>query len=361
VTAKKAAPPAPVETDPATAAGADGFSGGDSLDIGSSWEFIAPNVPTLAVVRGLLETLRDWWGIRPVDYIEHVHVLTQSKKNPWRRPGAPEYVDVANLYFSVAGRIAMLAAAAELHGWRVDIRPEPNTPTGIPGYLMTEPRIVYRAYVDIYAPVGTPRMVQPDPRDPTAALDHGPMSTVREWKLVASRPGTSAVLAAGGRGAAGSNPHEKAETSAHGRAIAAHGFGVLPGSGVASVEEMREALANRGRAGTVEDPGPAEDQPATKADRESLIREALTLAQALTEALGEDELYKWGRLAAICLQQYGVDVVSQRDTERPDVVLAVDLFRLNLANARQIRDYLRRQLSKAQDPLGGAGGPAPGS
>jgi hypothetical protein len=84
-----------------------------------------------------------------------------------------------------------------------------NVPEGnSAGFLFTEPNLVYREYCNIYK------------HD-----ENG------EVLFLGSKPGMS-------MGKQGANAFEKIETSARGRSIAAWGFGVLPGSGIASLEEM---------------------------------------------------------------------------------------------------------------------------
>ena len=122
--------------------------------------------------------------------------------------GNTEWVEVWRLYMTVAGRVAMVQKACEVNGWNVDFSPEANVPENNPaGFLFTEPSLVYREYCNIYTHDGE----QPI--------------------FIGSKPGMS-------MGKQGNNAYEKLETSARGRAIAAWGFGVLPGSGIASLEEM---------------------------------------------------------------------------------------------------------------------------
>lgn len=189
----------------------------------SQWEFI-DRVPTAEDVIALLAGLPDVWGIAALDYLDFVQPLPQSKKvkrTNERGQVITDSVDCYVLYMSVAGRQKMINDAAEKHGWRVDFVPEPVTPTGAAGYISLEPRIVYREYVQI-------RLWTEGEVDP----------------VLGSKPGTAWVPFSGGSNAAASNPYEKVETSARGRAIAAWGFGVFPGSGVASLEEMQGARAN---------------------------------------------------------------------------------------------------------------------
>lgn len=130
-----------------------------------------------------------------------------------------EYKTVYTLYVTVAGRISMANDIADTNRWRIDLVPEPNTPSGIPGYLVwDEKHLVYREYAEIWQ------------------LNEDGTET-----LLGRKPGTASVPATGGSGAVESSRFEKVETSARGRALGAWGIGVLPGSGVASYEEMKEA------------------------------------------------------------------------------------------------------------------------
>ena len=182
------------------------------------WEFVG-EAPTRDRVTELLSRLPSVWGVKTVDFADYVQALPQRKKiKVPREPGSTvmidQYLDCWTLYMSVAGRMKMLEAAAEQNGWMVDFEPEPVTPTGCPGMLQMDERVVYREYVRIEAWTtdedGTPRI-----------------------RKLGRKSGTAWVPSRGGSGAVSSNPYEKVETSARGRAIAAWGFGVLPGSGVA--------------------------------------------------------------------------------------------------------------------------------
>jgi hypothetical protein len=185
-----------------------------------NWEFT--EVPTATRVLELLATLPPVFGVSYRGFADFVQPLPQKKKITKVNEKGQKYVDpveVWHLYFAIAGRVKMLQAAAEVNDWRVDFQPEKHVGGDRPrGYLETEPKIVYREYVRIYE------------RD-----------TEQEWRLIGSRPGTAHVPRSGGSNAAGTNPYEKVETSARGRAIAAWGIGVLPGSGIASLEEMQDA------------------------------------------------------------------------------------------------------------------------
>lgn len=183
----------------------------------SQWEFI-DRIPTREEVLQLLGTLPDWWGVPYVDLAEYVQGLPSTKKqkvtvtNNGRTRKEERLYEVVTLYMGVAGRLQMLNRAAELHGWEVEFQPEPRTPTGVPGFLQMDDRLVYREYLVI--------------------------KSREDEDSLGMKPGMAWVPYTGGRQAAGSNPYEKVETAARGRAMAAWGIGVLPGSGVASLEEM---------------------------------------------------------------------------------------------------------------------------
>lgn len=193
----------------------------------SQWEFIGVP-PTREDVIRLLNTLDPVWGVESVDFADYVQALPQKKKIKKPHPTNPsitidEYVESWTLYMGVAGRMKMLENAARENNWRVDFEPEPTTPVGIPGLLQHgDGRIVYREYVKVYE-----------------------VGTDGERREFGSKSGTAWVPYSGGSQAAGSNPYEKVETSARGRALAAWGFGVFPGSGIASVEEMQAAQQNQ--------------------------------------------------------------------------------------------------------------------
>jgi hypothetical protein len=177
----------------------------------ASWEFLEP--PLTEDVEALLKAMPLWWGVSPADYIDYVHALSQ-RKNVSPDPQGKDYKTVWTLYMSVAGRIAAISQVAQKNDFRVDFEPEPNTPTGIPGFLEYDDRIVYREYCSVWTADG---------------------------QLLGRKPGMAWVPKEGGSGAVASNRYEKVETSARGRSIAAWGVGVLPGSGVASLDEMATA------------------------------------------------------------------------------------------------------------------------
>jgi len=222
----------------------------------SSWEFI-DTPPTIEDVTRLLSSLPDVWGIKQVDFIEYVQPLSQ-KKDLSLRQGVKEYHQVWNLYFTVAGRIAMITQAAILNDWIVSFEPEEFGEKQ--GFVEYGDRLVYREHCHIQKIMGT--LTEPQ------VIELG------------RKPGMAWVPNQGGAGAVSSNRFEKVETSARGRSIAAWGFGVIPGSGVASFDEMQMVSEGRraeGRRGQQ----PQQRQPAVpRSDLDSRLRVAMgTLGQ----------------------------------------------------------------------------------
>ena len=209
-----------------------------------AWEFIgAP--PTPEQVKTLLDTLPPVWGIEQVDFLEYVQPLSQSKNIATER-GVKDYREVWTLYFTVAGRVAMINQAAMLNGWAVSFVPEEGT--AIPGFVEYGDRIVYREYCVIYDGEGK----------------------------ASRKPGTAWVPGSGGSGAVATNRFEKVETSARGRAIAAWGFGVIPGSGIASFDEMLAARDNATTSGRGRGQQQGPPQPRmSRADMESALRQSI--------------------------------------------------------------------------------------
>lgn len=207
-------------------------------------------------------------------YLPYILPMSNNSKVKIQDPQRPDrtidsWVTQTTLYTQVAGRLRILADVAARNGWAVTIRPEPITPTGIPGYLRFDDRLVFRVYVDI--------------KD-----KHG--------DSLGSRFGTAWVLHEGGSNAAGTNPYETVETSALGRALAQWGFGVLPGSGIASVEEMRLAKSNQG---SPHGAGKGGKEPREKEERGDLIASAIDFMErrrkmsGITQEEVDAGLAKW--------------------------------------------------------------------
>lgn len=251
----------------------------------SNWEFI-DRTPTRIEVMQLLIDLPPVWGVEAKDFIDYVQALPQNKKVKMPHPERPDtivsrFIENYSLYMSVGGRQQMLRSAQEAHGWRVDYRPEPITPTGVPGYLSFSGRLVYRVYVDIYAPI--------DGDEP--------------FTLIGTRSGTAWVPETGGRNAAESNPYEKVETSALGRAIGAWGFGVLPGSGIATVEEMAAIAGNRAYQN---ESGSARDGGGGRDSRETLLEATMSTIELYRQLAGIEDAEVAAKVAKFLVERLGI-------------------------------------------------------
>lgn len=276
----------------------------------TSWEFIG-TAPTVDAVRALLEKLPEQWGVAPVDFLDFVQALPAKKKikrqtenDRGRKVTVDEWVDIWSLYMTVAGRIAMLNRCAEVNRWRVDLTPEPG-PDGRGGYVELgvgeDGRIVYREACIIYE------------RVEGGGAD--------EERLLGTKSGTAWNAAQlPGESAKATSPFEKVETAARGRAIAAWGIGILPGSGVASVEEMQNrAQIERGQQRQQQrDADPRRpDRSAPRKTREELIDEAYTIAEDIRQRRGEDKpiarsIIEYGRTIGVA-QDFPTDADDDSD------------------------------------------------
>jgi hypothetical protein len=315
-------------------------------DPGSNWEFVN-RVPTKDEVRALLAKLPPVWGVVPVDFLDYVQALPSTKKmkvwqdvpgkkgSPTKRLKVDAYFDVFTIYFSVAGRIQMLRTAQELHGWRVDFIPERMPYKDCPpGYL--EPpaskRLVYREYVEIS------KVYDMRPDEPLVS----PVELTNPVVL-GRRPGTAWVPREGGTNAAGSNPYEKVETSARGRALSAWGFGVLPGSGVASVEEMLGVSQNRA---AIEAEAKQEGDPESAPfDREECIATILTMSEDIAQRSKQSEGEKLDRIATYAKKTFNVEMVGAADPETGEP-MELDWSRLKNGHLQLMRNSVKRKLAE---------------
>lgn len=298
----------------------------------TAWEFL-DRVPTGEEVTRLLDSLPRVWGVATVDFIDYVQPLPQKKKvrKPNPNGNGPEIttsIEAYTLYVSVAGRVKMVESAQALNAWRVDVVPEPVTPTGVPGYLSFETRLVYRLGVWIY--------------------ERG--EGFGEERLLGVRHGTAWVPYSGGSNAAATNPYEKVETSALGRALAAWGFGVLPGSGIASVEEMAAMRSNeavlRAQQGAQRGGRRAEPQ-----DPQELLEETLALMEQVRQARGKDESDMNAMAGTFLADRLGVKgaFVDPNDPSRGVNWAAVKPGQLRLLS-NAFRETLKR-IDEADNPL----------
>jgi hypothetical protein len=292
----------------------------------SQWEFV-DRVPTRGEVLDLLKTLPPVWGVNTWEFAEYVQGLPSTKKVKFRDAAGrkvDEYRDIVTIYMSVSGRIKMLEAAQEMNDWVVDFEPEPVTPTGIPGFVQNDERIVYREYVVI------------------SKLRDGRDEPLR----IGRRPGTAWVPRTGGSQAAGSNPYEKVETSARGRALAAWGFGVLPGSGIASLEEMQGSRDNRTSMDAEQPAQQQADRPSGRRSRGDLMTDLLTAAEAIRQARGQEDDEIKTKLAQYCQQAFGVDVAAEKD--EGGMVTKVDLSKLRDGQLQLAINAMRDSLRQIQ-------------
>lgn len=288
----------------------------------SQWEFL-DRVPTRDDVLELLATLPPVFGVSTVEVADYVQALPQKKKTriPHPDPARAEqgvkvekFIEAHTLYVGVAGRLKMVQQAAEFNGWSVDFEPEPNTPTGVPGWLEMGERIVYREYMVV--------------RD-------------GDGRLLGRKPGTAWVPRTGGSQAAGSNPYEKVETSARGRAIAAWGFGVLPGSGVASLEEVTGAGANRAAIDAEEaQAGGGSNGGRVRESRDDMLQRCLAVAEELRQERGISEEEAREKTAEYLHTQLGVKSVWNAEEKTIDWAKVKDGQILLLTNS--MTDALRK-------------------
>ena len=231
-----------------------------------SFEFI-DEAPTESTVAELLEQLPPWFGgVVPLEYLDYVHPLPSTKTMGFGQDRRKH--EVFTLYVTVPGRVQMANEAAGNLGLELHMVPEPDVSP--PGMLSMAERIVYREYCEFR----------------------------KDGAVLHRRPGMAWVPAEGGKNAAGSNPYEKVETAARGRAIAAYGLGVLPGSGIASLEEMLTPVHAPG-----EDPQP-------RKTRDDLLLELIEASDAVAKLRGMD----WDEMTAKQLEflqrSFNVDATS---------------------------------------------------
>lgn len=290
----------------------DGTDGGTDDGGLSNWVFVE-RTPTADEVLALLGTLPDVWGIRVAAFIDYVQPLPQRAKiraldgTPVKGPdGKDTYRTEYRLYMSVAGREMMMVAAQEINDWRVDYVPS--------DYMRIEENkgaAIYRETCVIYERAG--------------AAEDGTFQFIQ----LGSKPGTAKF-----RGV--DRPAEVAETAARGRSIAAWGFGVLPGSGVASLEEMSGVPA-----GPVDEPPPGRRQEKEEPkSKEDLVKEVLLLAEEARQLRDEDEFKMRERLADY-IRGLGVEIAVQNEDQK---VVNFDWKGVSPAQLRLTRGQLQKSL-----------------
>lgn len=192
------------------------------------WEWEG-DPPSVTEAMDALSSLPLVWGVATVDYAAHVLPMSQAQtiylddngnRVPSKRMSKAQSVIVIwRLYMQVAGRLAMLNQALLLNDWEADFEPDPTTGyidgKGLPAFV-GQKETVYREYLVLRRPVNG---------------DRG-----QGFYEFGRRPGMASL-----KSSDRVPPWEKLETAARGRALGAWGFGVLPGSGIASLEEMELA------------------------------------------------------------------------------------------------------------------------
>jgi hypothetical protein len=154
-------------------------------------------------ILALCNKARDVGSVRHADFAEYVVVLEA------RRKVGDEWQTVEHAYMAVDGKLAMANADHRKQAKRLDFH-EPKVLLDNPEQLTLQVTVTSEIY-------GT-------------------------------RHGIATSRKKGGAHAEREFPWEVAETSAIGRALAAMGYGLLPGAGLASAEDMLRVQAANGQA-----------------------------------------------------------------------------------------------------------------
>lgn len=260
----------------------------------SNWVFIDEK-PTVERTIELLDSLKPVYGIRTVDFADYVQpLMVRGKDEPGYR-GVKEW----RLYMSVAGREMMLAAAQEQNEWGVDSTGEYITVAGADG----KDRTVYKVTIDI--------------------------RLFGKGSRLGTRQGVAALHG-------GTHPFEKAETGANGRAIASWGFGVLPGSGVASLDEMTTG------------PQPAQERqqkgPKTQEDPAEILKEVTDLAEEARKLRGFSDHERDEKLANYIKSISGIEIVSKQDEDGK--IVELDWSKVKPAQLQMARGQGRKTLAQ---------------
>ena len=230
---------------------------------GESWVWV-DDPPSPDEVLERLMALPPTFGIEMAKFIEYVFPFPARQKV--ERNGTTEYVDTWRLYMQVAGRIKMLA----------DLQDRANlTVEEVQDFPSLDP-VVVRVGISIESPPANTDIV---------------LNGMR-WGISKTKGSDSAW--------------EKAETAARGRAIAAWGIGIMPGSGIASVEEMRDYEQGR-----VERPGTKPD----KRGREEILESTMAAIEGLRQARNEDRDKLYTGIASYVQTNLGVQILDGEDLD----------------------------------------------
>lgn len=181
--------------------------------------------------------------VKHEDFIDYIVILKR-----WRRVEG-EWEETESAYMSVDGKIAMANSDHRLQGKRLDF----ENPVVLEN---DDQRVTLMVFVvsEIYG------------------RRHG-IATSRKLE---------------GAGAEQTNPWETAETSAIGRALSTMGYGVLPGAGLASAEDMVRVLAQEVEAGKEPAVGPPK-QPTRRRKRKLSRLQLRELTKLYRDIHGGDE------------------------------------------------------------------------
>lgn len=202
----------------------------------ASWVWIERE-PTPAQMIERLASLPPVWGVKTVDYADFV--LPMENRQKVTDEGVEKYVNTVRLYMQVAGRVRMLNDAQESNSWSVSETQE---------ILPADKATVLRLGISI-------------------------MSVESADSIYVNGNRFGMAKAKGGDTA-----WEKMETAARGRALGAWGFGVLPGSGIATLEEMQDALT----------PGLTREERAEERDRDDITESILAEIENLRQLRSQE-------------------------------------------------------------------------
>lgn len=198
-------------------------------------------------------------SVRVADYANWVTGISRKAKD-----ARGNWKEIATPYMSVDGRIRMACDDHQAQGGRLDFMPT--------------------AVVEI-------------------ADDRITLAVTVVSSLYGQRTGTATSWLMGGAPIEKQHPFEIAETSAIGRALAAMGYGLLPGSGLASAEDMERATS-RPESGTV-NKNNAQHQHRYLSDRQvDYLFEKF--AEATGKPPSEMNAY-WAKIMAVKLADANVD------------------------------------------------------
>jgi len=261
---------------------------------------IEQSLTSLPPVMGVPVT-EAWPFILPMAGRVKMHESDDGTRTSFQRDEAREvYVLSVKLYVQVAGRQFLAARIAEERDLSIDLYPDPSIEPGKPAFI-SDKVAVYREFCEI---------------------------TNAEGRSLGRKSGMAALKVPASSDRRKIPPWEKMETAARGRALGAWGIGVLPGSGVASLEEME--LGNR------PDWEPAEDKVEEIPNRETAETELWEAVRGLQGAKGWDDerTAKW--FASVVLEAFQITTEGWDVTKLSDVQVVL-LTRRVVADTRRGR------------------------